>query len=154
MLTSEAHGFLFIHVQKTGGTSIETLLSAAPDVMNPPGCPKHGGLRIALRKDPALADRWVFGFVRNPWARYVSWWEMIQRVKVEGTRTRRSRKMLARVEFIRRSVEYPDFAAFVEHGPAEFPRLSRSQISYLSAPRRRARSADRLRRWCRWRHRR
>jgi hypothetical protein len=137
VLASHDRRFLFIHVQKTGGTTVTDVLKAVPDVRRPDGCPKHAGLRIALRHNPELADHWIFGFVRNPWARYVSWWEMIQRAKASGDSSGWSRRMM-RNKFIGGAAKYPDFDTFVERGPEDFSRLSRSQITYLSTRTRRA----------------
>ncbi len=135
MLASDSLRFLFIHVQKTGGTTVEHVLKkTVPDVKRPERCPKHSGLRIVLRNNPEVARYWTFGFVRNPWARYVSWWEMIQRVKGPESKA----KWSERSDFIQGSAKYPDFEAFVERGPEDFSRLSRPQLSYLSTPTRRA----------------
>jgi hypothetical protein len=135
VLTSDSRRFLFVHVQKTGGTTVEHVLKqAVPDVRKPEGCRKHAGLWMALRDHPDLADRWTFGFVRNPWARFVSWWEMIQRVGRPESKSTWSHKS----RFIQGSAQYPGFDAFVEQGPEEFSRLARPQISYLSTKTRRA----------------
>ena len=137
MLASESRRFLFIHVQKTGGTTIQSVLRAVPDARRPEGCTKHAGLRVALRRNPEFADYWIFGFVRNPWARYVSWWEMIQRAKASGDSAGWSRRMMAS-NFIGGAAKYPDFATFVERGPQDYGRLSRNQVNYRSTRTRRA----------------
>lgn len=92
MLISDEKAFVFIHVPKTGGSSIEAALQpwALPrsDSMwaslgRPLGLPpgyrrfrfaKHGGLRdVQGRMPAALFDRYLkFGVVRNPWDRLVS----------------------------------------------------------------------------------
>ncbi len=135
MLASDSRRFLFIHVQKTGGTTIEHVLKkAVPDVRRPAHCPKHAGLRIVLRNSPDVARYWTFGFVRNPWARFVSWWEMIQRVKGPEFNARWSQ----RSGFIQGSAKYPDFETFVERGPEDFSRLSASPARLPQPPTRRA----------------
>ncbi|MFL6003404.1 MAG: hypothetical protein ACJ72P_11385, partial [Nocardioides sp.] len=53
MLASHDRRFLFIHVQKTGGSAIE--------------------------QHPELAGFFTLGFVRNPWERFHSWHAMIMR---------------------------------------------------------------------------
>ena len=137
MLASESRRFLFVHVQKTGGTTVQSVLKAVPDARRPEGIRKHAGLRLALRRNPEFADYWIFGFVRNPWARYVSWWEMIQRAKASGDAAGWSRRMMAS-DFIGGAAKYPDFDTFVERGPEDYNRLSHNQINYLSTRTRRA----------------
>lgn len=73
MITHE-HGAIFIHVQKTGGSSISAALGksfAEPD--------KHWtALEVRRACDPIIwASYYKFAFVRNPWARLVSWYAMI-----------------------------------------------------------------------------
>lgn len=98
MLISETKNFLFVHVQKTAGTSLTQLLE--------PHCLRHPPSRIAklasdlrllpwrshrfrihdpLRRAQAVlpadvySGLYKFAFVRNPWARLVSWYEYILR---------------------------------------------------------------------------
>ena len=62
--------FTFVHIQKTGGTSIRVALGL-PKV--PPG--KHWSAarhRAALGREE-WERRFTFAFVRNPWDRLVSW---------------------------------------------------------------------------------
>lgn len=62
--------FIFVHLQKTGGSFIEKFLIATF-----PGCeerfPKHQSAEKVLKD---RGSRFLFGSVRNPWAWYVSWW--------------------------------------------------------------------------------
>lgn len=141
MLVSDSHRFLFVHVQKTGGVSVEHLLRPhLDDVRTLPGLTRHARLGQILRAEPALADYWTVGFVRNPWARLVSWYGMVQRFRELAERgSPKARKFLAGGGFmagVARS--YPDFESFVLRGPDEWPRLRTPQLSYLSTPARRA----------------
>jgi chondroitin 4-sulfotransferase 11 len=79
MLISWTHGFLFVHIQKTGGQSIERLLrSHVPDVARHLGTHDHA----LWAKRQMSAEEWQrlfrFAFVRNPWDRLVSWYTMIR----------------------------------------------------------------------------
>lgn len=65
---------IFVHIQKTGGTAVNRALGVEDSPQE-----KH---RSALElKELYGAEAWdecyKFAFVRNPWARLVSWWSMI-----------------------------------------------------------------------------
>jgi chondroitin 4-sulfotransferase 11 len=88
LLISSELGCVFVHVQKTGGESIErSLLDADPGAtVELPGVPawddplKRRHLFAADLREHLGAERWSrkfsFAFVRNPWERLVSWYEM------------------------------------------------------------------------------
>ena len=79
MLISKQKKFVFVHVQKTGGTSLRQVLkSHAPDARKWHG--KHGHASDAIAEiGRAEWERYFsFAFVRNPWDRLVSWYAMIQ----------------------------------------------------------------------------
>ena len=72
-----------MHVQKTGGSTIDNDLTAAlgrrtPDQGRRTGTRRWSGCSSS---SPGLADYWTAGFVRNPWARMLSWWRMIERFR-------------------------------------------------------------------------
>lgn len=79
MLISKRKKFIFVHVQKTAGTSLQKVLRThAPDAKLWLG--RHG-----LASDGVAEigrERWEryfsFGFVRNPWDRLVSHYSMIR----------------------------------------------------------------------------
>lgn len=78
MLLSRQKQFLFVHIQKTAGSSLRQALSAAlPDLQPFLGTHDH-----AAWARPHLAHEWPSyfkaAFVRNPWDRLVSWWTMIR----------------------------------------------------------------------------
>ncbi len=142
MRVSDQYRLVFVHVQKTGGNTVRGLLTdALPDARNPRGVlPKHARLGGILKAEPTLSDYYIFGFVRNPWSRMVSWWSMIQDAKaradagnpgaVERLRTNRFIRVVAS--------SYDTFDDFVLRGTEDLPRLGTAQVRYLTTPRRRA----------------
>lgn len=76
MLISHQARCIFVHVQKTGGTTVEAVLRAhLPDAQY-----------LGFKHDPAAWHRaavpewdryFKFAFVRNPWDRLVSWHTMM-----------------------------------------------------------------------------
>lgn len=77
MLICHSRKFLFIHIQKTGGTTIRSLLRPiAHDARNGGG--KHN-IAIMARREMGwnkYHKYYTFAFVRNPWDRLVSWYSM------------------------------------------------------------------------------
>lgn len=74
MLVSHAHKFLFVHIQKTGGSTIQRLLSERVADLE-----QQGASHSPLREAQGIGDDYFrFAFVRNPWARLVSWYSMIR----------------------------------------------------------------------------
>ena len=78
MIISKKHKFLFIHIQKTGGSTISRLLRQHfPDAKPLSNMHAHSYEAKNILKD-AYQDYYSFAFVRNPWERLVSWYTMIQ----------------------------------------------------------------------------
>lgn len=126
MLISVTHGFLFVHVQKTAGTSLTRLLD--PYALQPPASRLnklgsdlmlvrdwrqhhfriHAPLKRAQRLIPAedYARLFKFAFVRNPWDRLVSWYAYL----LKDTSHRRHRRVAAGTfeEFAHAELERPD----------------------------------------------
>lgn len=137
MLISHEHQFLFVHVQKTAGTAVRSMLTdAAPDVRELPDVSRHAGLGQLLKLEPRAASYFIFGFVRNPWSRMLSWYRMVERLREDAAAGREaSRDMLEGVAFLREvAAECPDFEYFVMTGPERWRRLRVPQVRYLSVP--------------------
>jgi len=75
MNISEEHKAIFIHIHKSAGGSVGTLLKEigfASNVHNGTVIPNHTTARNLLKTCPDLSDYQFFTIVRNPWARLVS----------------------------------------------------------------------------------
>ena len=70
--------FLFIHVQRTGGTSLldhfyKTLSNDGQNYF------QHTSLSYFQKKEQdAFAEAFRFAFVRNPWDRFASWYALLK----------------------------------------------------------------------------
>ena len=142
MLISDARRALFVHVPKTGGVSVGVAFqrccpdarSKTPGVKPPLG--RHAPYERILRAEPQVADYWSFGFVRNPWARMVSWWSMIQDWDREWgpSSGRPPGDRMQGNDMWRAAAAYSGFEEFVLRGTEELPRVGRPQVDYLRAP--------------------
>ncbi len=121
MLISDEKAFVFVHIEKTAGTSITSAL--LPHSLGQPSgkwaslrrafglprdyhgykFPMHGGLIEAEKKlPPVLYKRYYkFAFVRNPWDRLVSEYN----AAIKKNRRRRHQKIKAMANFS----EYVDY---------------------------------------------
>jgi hypothetical protein len=80
-MISHEHKFIFVHVPKTGGTSIESLLDLSGA--------KHNTARQYRNFFPDVWKRYFsFAFVRNPWDRVLSFYmfrKQVRQLGPEGT---------------------------------------------------------------------
>lgn len=78
MLISRERKLLFIHIQKTGGSTVaQVLRGRIPDMRWHGGTHEHAlQARVVLGGEFDSFHR--FAFVRNPWDRLVSWYAMIR----------------------------------------------------------------------------
>ena len=73
MIINNKYKFAYIHVQKTAGSSITEALLMIDGSINDKR--KH----IFVNQSDAPQDYYKFSFVRNPWERMVSWWNMFEK---------------------------------------------------------------------------
>lgn len=135
MLVSNESKLAFVHVQKTGGRSVNKVLWE-----NFPDLSKLGRRHIpfaqAVKRQPELEAYFVFGFVRNPWDRLVSWYSMIDAAQD----TPRHARHLPENKFWQAvRADFADFDDFVRRGvgasdfrPRQYLRLRMSQSQYFT----------------------
>ena len=139
MLSATDPPLLFIHVPKTGGSSITALLRELVPGAEVYPVLQHMTLAEAIEWKPSLGDGFVFGIVRNPWARLVSWWTMIRSsAERAAAGSGDDARYFTRLPMWRAVRDAADFDDYVDRVCPEFPRLHRPQASYLSAPSRQA----------------
>ena len=135
---SDSSRVLFVHVPKTGGSTIDIFFDReVEDARAVAGIPRHSPYATILRKEPTLSDYWSFGFVRNPWARMVSWWAMINKVfdNAEAGQEQAQRKLRDYPQaWLREGELRHDFSAFVLQGTETIPKVGRPQLRTLSGP--------------------
>jgi len=135
MRVSDSSRVLFVHVPKNGGSSVDwTFDHEVPDARRISERGRHSTYRKLLRTEPGLADYWSFGFVRNPWARMVSWFSMMQNIFANETAGRpRTLDKLERKPGVWEPVRpiATDFETFVLEGTRTVPRFARAQVDWL-----------------------
>jgi hypothetical protein len=137
MRVSDAQRVLFVHVPKTGGSTIDLIFDEeVADARRVKGATRHFSYGRMLGLEPQLTEYWSCGFVRNPWARMVSWWAMT--VDVYNRAERGHERAKAKVEQLRRIWgplgDYrQDFPTFVLEGTANVRRLRVPQLHRLEA---------------------
>ncbi len=72
MIYNHRHGFLFVHIQKTAGSSISEFLRTIPETRF------LGKTHSFISQYQVPSGVYRFTFVRNPWDRLVSWYNMIR----------------------------------------------------------------------------
>jgi len=141
VIISDSHQFLFVHVQKTGGSAIDhALKQVLADIRSIPKVDRHATLGSILEHEPPLVNYWTVGFVRNPWARMLSWYRMVDRFQ-EGAASGRAgfRQLLKRNTFLADVAKnHHDFESFIMQGTKQYQRLRVPQLHYLSTRTRRA----------------
>lgn len=135
MVISDAHKLLFVHVQKTGGSTIDAMFKRRIPDARTVGKTRHVPYRNILRLEPELADYWSFGFVRNPWARLVSWFTMIEAVydNLDEGKEKTVQKFEQYGHVWKHYEPYRhSFDAFVLEGVENVKKVRRNQVEMLS----------------------
>ena len=136
MVISDSHRFVFIHVQKTGGTSLSRVLVESLDAERYGGTDTHMHLSRAYEVYPRTRTYRAAAFVRNPWDRLISWYEEIlqngQRLSW-WKRLRNKQYNVLRHQVLTRT---DGFESFLRRGPkfknrlGEYP-FRANQVDYL-----------------------
>lgn len=135
MRVSDTSRVLFVHVPKTGGSTIDAMFDTeVVDARRVPGCQRHATMVKLLRTEAELGDYWSFGFVRNPWARMVSWWSMVSGVfeKIDAGVPQAIAKIENHPKAWLPEGEYrDDFDRFVLEGTDKIAKVGRPQAKTL-----------------------
>lgn len=135
MRVSDSARVLFVHVQKTGGSTVDHIFDReVADARRVGNRSRHTPYAELLKTEPQLEDYWSFGFVRNPWARMVSWFSMISSIyqKYEAG----DPKVVAKFErfpgaWLPHQPYSKDFDKFVLEGADAVEKVGRPQVDML-----------------------
>lgn len=137
MRVSDVNRVLFVHVPKTGGSTIDLIFDQeVEDARKVQRAKRHFTYGELLELEPSLTHYWSCGFVRNPWARMVSWWAMT--VDMFDRAERGQEPARTKVEKLR-GIWGPlgqyreDFPTFVLEGTQHVERLRVPQLHRLEA---------------------
>lgn len=139
MRVSDANRVLFVHVPKTGGSTIDGFFDREIDDSRRVGTlARHSPYGRLLRAEPDLGEYWSFGFVRNPWARMVSWWSMVSAVFAAAAAGKE--QAVNKIErhpgaWLPEGEFADDFDGFVLHGTEKIAKVGRPQVHTLTARR-------------------
>lgn len=122
-------GLIFVHIQKTGGNSVRAALDQPAD---PPEKHFDAVELQALYGEDAWSKYFKFAIVRNPWARLVSWWSMIDGHRAEFENGRKFNAFQTMV--LTRAKTFADFVALDEEldDVDGVKSVKKNQIEYLS----------------------
>ena len=117
MLINKEKKFIFIHVQKTAGISIEQVLQHRfPGTLTWHG--RHGRVIDGLgeMRQEIWSEHFTFAFVRNPWDRMVSWYNMIEHAQKKMSFWKRLKKKPFRSDLWNYAIaNSTDFERFLEN---------------------------------------
>lgn len=117
MIINHQHRFLFVHIQKTAGTSVTQALNGLEGSQSL----GYDHSMIASVDATLYKDHFVFCFVRNPFDRLVSWWNMMLH---KGHHNDFSRYLLSR------ATSFSEFLDCTEIIHEEHPKERHSDLLY------------------------
>jgi chondroitin 4-sulfotransferase 11 len=83
VFVSDSRKVVFVHIQKTGGITVDRLLNERiPDLRGIVA--RHGFASLGMDELDDWDEYFKFAFVRNPWDRLVSWYSMVTTMPKEG----------------------------------------------------------------------
>jgi chondroitin 4-sulfotransferase 11 len=83
VFVSDSRKVVFIHIQKTGGLTVDRLLNERIPDLHRIGA-RHGFASLGMDELNDWDEYFKFAFVRNPWDRLVSWYSMVTTMPREG----------------------------------------------------------------------
>jgi hypothetical protein len=83
VFVSDSRKVVFVHIQKTGGLTVDRLLNERIPDLRRIGA-RHGFARLGMDEQDDWDDYFKFAFVRNPWDRLVSWYSMVTTMPKDG----------------------------------------------------------------------
>ena len=83
MFVSDSRKVVFVHIQKTGGLTVDRLLNERIPDLRRIGA-RHGFASLGMDELNDWDEYFKFAFVRNPWDRLVSWYSMVTTMPREG----------------------------------------------------------------------
>jgi len=136
MLLSNKHKFFFMHIPKTGGTSIRNALNILlqnPQPYTERDMEKKHMSAFLLRDEIYDWDNlWKFTFIRNPYDRmvsYYSFYRMPRQFPYEHT-TRRAALEMSFPDWVR-WLKQKEFVRLGDHPPRAIPMWRRPQVDYI-----------------------
>src|SRR5215203_3898358 len=83
VFVSDSRKVVFVHIQKTGGITVDRLLNERiPDLRRIVA--RHGFASLGMDELDDWDEYFKFAFVRNPWDRLVSWYSMVTTMPKDG----------------------------------------------------------------------
>src|SRR5215216_1616703 len=83
VFVSDSRKVVFVHIQKTGGITVDRLLNERIPDLRLVGT-RHGFASLGMDELDDWDEYFKFAFVRNPWDRLVSWYSMVTTMPKDG----------------------------------------------------------------------
>ena len=136
MLLSNEHKFFFMHIPKTGGTSIRnalnTLIQSPQPYTERDMEKKHRPAYLEKKNIDDWDDLYKFTFIRNPYDRMVSYYTFyrMERQFPYMHKTRVAAKQLSFSDWVR-YLKKKEFIRLGDHPPRKIPMWRRPQVDYV-----------------------